>query len=1134
MKKLCLALAFLLLAPLALAQAPECLYQDNLSGPATGGEGSGGGDGTYIDLYGNNFSGASVTVNGTAVAQIIYNGTDPTGNRSQLGVQVSRSTTGTGAIQVTTSGGTCQYSTATVSGCSISSGVATFSYTGSQLLAGQLIYLDNLSVSDTVCGALQARNYTVLSTGLTSSQFEISTPTAANSSFVSDSGTAGNGGFTVASGHIYYIGPTQITGTSYYPGSSSTSCSAILGGTAGSANYGAGTSSSPFLLTGMVDYATPYTLQLVNGGTGYSTGVQSATGGSGTTQPTVDILTVSGGVITSLQGSSAGVGNKVGDILSIAGGTGGTAEIVGYQDEAYSYYGTGVSSPIGQFTPFTYFKCLSPGDTLVFLNGVDFAYGDGTYPGNQGNALTIQTASGTSGSPITIMARPGAIAQLGDSSVPGVNGGIKGAGTSNYINIYGMHASGSFSSGTAILAESSTNPPNMRVVGNVAQCPMCTSGSDVIGGGWGLLEEVTANQTHNKFLGNWVYNGGTFQPGSLGTVPSKEFQCYYFNGNGMEAGWNRAGNYAGYSNNPSTASCGNYGMQMNYYNDGGTVGYGDFSFHDNDFCCTNGAALNPDTIDPTQGPINLYNNVAHHVGIQPGIDGAGSFSGLVLAGYGPVSSTGAVNAYNNTFFDSSVILGTSNLYTGCAVQVCNQICGYVTQGQVQLNFTNNIVVQPTYTYQGSNNVLVCGNGTTALSYTLTSAAAASGGTTTYSGTITGGGATGDYFNLTAAAPSGSNTVYTCSTNSCYQFIGATAGYYNGWPIVITGFTNTPNNAAYGTYSIVSYTTGSPSTITVNNPNGVTESNPSGKISLSAFAGTQYVVAGNSGSNCNGQFQATGSTSGTLILQNPSCAGGTGGTATAWLAITGSNNLFYVASGANAAPQNGLTSFTPPTNPSFTAQSLPVSSPVSAGSWTNYNIQSGSSAKAAGTTNYEAPLDFTGYVRPSTPAIGFVEYQSGSSYTLYTSVVGSGTLVCTPSGSIASGTSVSCTATAGTGYTFSSFSTNTCGFTASSNTISGTMPSNSCSLAATNTVNSYTLTVTSPTHGTITGSGCATGSVPYGTSITCQANPATGYSFGGWSGGTLSGTTNPQTFLMGAGAATVTAGFSLPTALLGVL
>jgi len=97
-----------------------------------------------------------------------------------------------------------------------------------------------------------------------------------------------------------------------------------------------------------------------------------------------------------------------------------------------------------------------------------------------------------------------------------------------------------------------------------------------------------------------------------------------------------------------------------------------------------------------------------------------------------------------------------------------------------------------------------------------------------------------------------------------------------------------------------------------------------------------------------------------------------------------------------------------------------------------------------------------------------------------------------------------------------------------------MPSNSCSLAATFTINSYTLTVTSPTHGTITGSGCATGSVPYGTSITCQASPATGYSFGGWSGGTLSGTTNPQTFLMGAGAATVTAGFSLPTALSRIL
>jgi hypothetical protein len=37
MKNLWLSLAFLLLIPVAAAQAPVCLYQDVLSGPASGG-----------------------------------------------------------------------------------------------------------------------------------------------------------------------------------------------------------------------------------------------------------------------------------------------------------------------------------------------------------------------------------------------------------------------------------------------------------------------------------------------------------------------------------------------------------------------------------------------------------------------------------------------------------------------------------------------------------------------------------------------------------------------------------------------------------------------------------------------------------------------------------------------------------------------------------------------------------------------------------------------------------------------------------------------------------------------------------------------------------------------------------------
>jgi hypothetical protein len=99
------------------AAAPVCLYQDVLSGPATGGE---GGDGIYLSIYGHNFGSSqgtsTVTVNGTPVAQYLVWGSnnDVTGEHDQISVQIASGTTGTGNIVVTTSGGSCSNLTFTV------------------------------------------------------------------------------------------------------------------------------------------------------------------------------------------------------------------------------------------------------------------------------------------------------------------------------------------------------------------------------------------------------------------------------------------------------------------------------------------------------------------------------------------------------------------------------------------------------------------------------------------------------------------------------------------------------------------------------------------------------------------------------------------------------------------------------------------------------------------------------------------------------------------------------------------------------------------------------------------------------------------------------------------------------------
>jgi hypothetical protein len=108
MRKLFFAIVALLFPVAAYATtAPTCLYQDVLSGPVSGGE---GGNGIYLNIYGTGFGASrgssTVTVNGVAPAQYLYWGADPTGDRDQIGIQLSSSTT-TGPIVVTVGGQAC-------------------------------------------------------------------------------------------------------------------------------------------------------------------------------------------------------------------------------------------------------------------------------------------------------------------------------------------------------------------------------------------------------------------------------------------------------------------------------------------------------------------------------------------------------------------------------------------------------------------------------------------------------------------------------------------------------------------------------------------------------------------------------------------------------------------------------------------------------------------------------------------------------------------------------------------------------------------------------------------------------------------------------------------------------------------
>jgi uncharacterized repeat protein (TIGR02543 family) len=124
------------------------------------------------------------------------------------------------------------------------------------------------------------------------------------------------------------------------------------------------------------------------------------------------------------------------------------------------------------------------------------------------------------------------------------------------------------------------------------------------------------------------------------------------------------------------------------------------------------------------------------------------------------------------------------------------------------------------------------------------------------------------------------------------------------------------------------------------------------------------------------------------------------------------------------------------------------------------------------------------------------------------------------GTYTSGTSVSCTATPSGGYSFSGWS----GACAGTGTCSLALNANS-TIAATFAPVTYSLAVTAPAHGTISGTNCTAGSYAGGTAVSCTAAPSTGYSFTGWSGACTG--TGACSFTLSANS-TVTASFSAIT------
>jgi uncharacterized repeat protein (TIGR02543 family) len=157
-------------------------------------------------------------------------------------------------------------------------------------------------------------------------------------------------------------------------------------------------------------------------------------------------------------------------------------------------------------------------------------------------------------------------------------------------------------------------------------------------------------------------------------------------------------------------------------------------------------------------------------------------------------------------------------------------------------------------------------------------------------------------------------------------------------------------------------------------------------------------------------------------------------------------------------------------------------------------------------------DLTGSTNPTTVTMdgdkSITATFAINQHTLSTSVTGNGSITLDPAGgTYDAGTVVTVEAIADTGWSFDSWSGD---LTGSTNPTTITMDGYK-SITATFTINQHTLSTSVTGNGSITLNPSG-GTYDYGTVITVEATPDTGWSFDGWSGD-LTGSTNPTTITM---------------------
>jgi len=275
---------------------------------------------------------------------------------------------------------------------------------------------------------------------------------------------------------------------------------------------------------------------------------------------------------------------------------------------------------------------MQPGDISYAMNGVSQSSDDGTgwdsalllSGGGQGNWCSA------SGLPRAMVAYPGATVTIGNPT-----GGLPDFGlrTSDCQGNY-VFAGIGFRGQAPAQAGSGAN---YRFVASDITCPY-TQGA----GGGACFE--TSQASYIYFYGNHVYSAGTVDASAL-------FQGVYFStdSNDVDMGWNLVENVNG---------CRGVQVHSSPLGSGGPsdpTGHDQYSIsiHDNTIHDTQCDGIIVDTVDPSQGPISLYNNVVYNAGEGPANpENSGGWNCINIPGStenGP-NGSGTVEIFNNTLF----------------------------------------------------------------------------------------------------------------------------------------------------------------------------------------------------------------------------------------------------------------------------------------------------------------------------------------------------------------------------------------------------------------------------------------------------------------------------------------------------